>query len=45
VGCWKVYGDEAAARRKFAQYAQCTDWLLRQNAKGASLEHLTVKTN
>ena len=45
VGCWKVYGDEAAARRRFAQYAQCTDCYLRQNAKGASLEYLTVKTD
>lgn len=43
VGCWKVYGDEMAARRKFAQYARCTESFLRQNANGASLEHLTVK--
>lgn len=24
VGCWKVYGDEAAAKKKFAQYKKCT---------------------
>lgn len=45
VGCWKVYGDEAAARKTFDRYAQCTDCYLRQNANGCSLERLTVKTN
>lgn len=44
VGCWKVYGDEQAARRKFAQYRQCTDCYLRRNAGGCSLEELSVKT-
>ena len=44
VGCWKVYGDEKAARRKFAQYRRCTDCYLRRNAQGCTLEHLTVKT-
>ena len=44
VGCWKVYGDETAARRKFAQYRRCTDCCLRRNARGCSLERLTVKT-
>lgn len=24
VGCWKVYGDEEAAKKKFAQYKKCT---------------------
>ncbi len=24
VGCWKVYGDEAAARRQFAAFKACT---------------------
>ena len=24
VGCWKVYGDEAAPRRQFAAYKSCT---------------------
>ncbi len=45
VGCWKVYGDEAAARRTFDRYARCTDCYLRQNAKGCPLERLTVRTN
>ena len=44
VGCWKVYGDEKAARRKFAQYRRCTDRYLRRNAQGCTLERLTVKT-
>ena len=44
VGCWKVYGDEKAARRKFAQYKRCTDLCLRRNALGCPLECLTVKT-
>ena len=42
VGCWKVYGDETAARRKFAQYRSCTDALLRRHARGSSIERLTV---
>lgn len=44
VGCWKVYGDEKAARRTFAKYRRCTDLCLRRNARGCSLERLTVKT-
>lgn len=44
VGCWKVYGDEQAAKRKFAQYERCTKSYLKQHARGASLERLTVKT-
>lgn len=43
VGCWKVYGDEQAAQRKFAQYERCTKSYLRQHAQGRSLEKLTVK--
>lgn len=44
VGCWKVYGDEQAARRKFAQYERCTKSYLRQHAQGRSLEHLSIQT-
>ena len=43
VGCWKVYGDEQAARQRFAQYERCTKSYLRQHAQGKSLEKLTVK--
>ena len=42
VGCWKVYGDEAAARRRFTAYKSCTGNYCRRRAGGASLESLTV---
>lgn len=42
VGCWKVYGDEAAARRRFAQYKKCTDVYRACWARGRSIERLTV---
>lgn len=44
VGCWKVYGDEAAAQQRFAAYRSCTDNYCRRRAGGASLEGLTVTT-
>ena len=43
VGCWKVYGDEQAAKRKFSQYERCTKSYLRQHAQGQPLERLAVK--
>lgn len=42
AGCWKVYGDEAAARKKFAQYKKCTRVYCDQWAKGKDIERLTV---
>ena len=42
VGCWKVYGDEAAARKKFDQYRKCTRVYCDQWAKGKDIERLTV---
>ena len=42
VGCWKVYGDEEAARKKFAQYKKCTRIYWDQWAKGKPVERLTV---
>ena len=42
VGCWKVYGDEAAARKMFARYKKCTDVYCSQLKKGSSVERLTV---
>ena len=44
AGCWKVYGDEQAARKKFEQYRQCTCCYLHRNAQGCPLERLSVKT-
>ena len=42
VGCWKVYGDEEAAKKKFAQYKKCTKVYCDQWAKGKDIERLTV---
>ena len=42
VGCWKVYGDEAAARKKFAMYKKCTRVYCSQWEQGKSIERLTV---
>lgn len=42
VGCWKVYGDEAAAKKKFAQYKKCTRVYCEQHARGKDIERLTV---
>ncbi len=42
VGCWKVYGDEDEANRKFLLYRKCTDIYLRQYGDGRSLEKLTI---
>lgn len=44
TGCWKVYGDEEAARKKFAQYKKCTRVYCDQWAKGKDIERLTVST-
>ena len=44
VGCWKVYGDEQAARRQFAAYRSCTANYCRRRACGTSLERLAVAT-
>ena len=42
VGCWKVYGDEEAAKKKFAQYKKCTQVYSDQWANGTDIERLTV---
>lgn len=42
VGCWKVYGDEEAAKKKFAQYKKCTKVYWDQWAKGKDIERLAV---
>lgn len=41
-GCWKVYGDEASARKTFAQFKKCTRVYCQQHANGAKLERLAV---
>ena len=42
AGCWKVYGDEAAARRTFATWRRCTRIYSRRLAEGCPLEKLAV---
>ena len=42
VGCWKVYGDEEAAKKKFDQFKKCTKVYRDQWAKGRNIERLTV---
>lgn len=42
AGCWKVYGDEEAARRKFTQYKKCTQIYCDLWSKGRDIERLTV---
>lgn len=42
VGCWKVYGDEAAAKKKFEQYSKCTKIYWEQWYGGKDLERLAV---
>lgn len=42
TGCWKVYGDEQAAKKKFSQFKKCTRVYCQQHNKGAALERLTV---
>lgn len=43
VGTWKVYGNEAEAKRTFAKYKKCTRVYCSQLVKGAGLERLCVK--
>lgn len=42
VGCWKVYGNEEEAKKKFAQYKKCTRVYWDQWVKGKAIERLTV---
>ena len=44
VGAWKVYGDEAAARKRFAQFDRCTRIYQEKFSAGRSIERLTVSS-
>ncbi len=44
VGTWKVYGDEAAARKRFAQFEKCTRIYKTSFSEGSSIERLTVSS-
>ncbi len=42
VGCWKVYGDEAAAQKIFERYKRCTAAYCSQWEQGKPIERLIV---
>lgn len=42
VGCWKVYGDAAAAEKLFRKFRKCTDIYMRLHQMGRSVEQLAV---
>ena len=42
VGCWKVYGDEAAAQKTFEKFRNCSEIYRRHFENGASIDRLTV---
>lgn len=42
IGCWKVYGDEAAARREFAKFNKCTEIYRNLWERGRPIEQLAV---
>ena len=45
TGCWKVYTDEEAAQKTFAQYKKCSRVYRDQWAKGKDIRKLTVPVN
>ena len=42
VGCWKVYGDEEAARKTFRRYKKCTEVYCKKWRCGATFQQLIV---
>lgn len=42
AGCWKVYGDVAAAQKKFALYKKCARVYRERWEKGSTIDKLTV---
>ena len=42
AGCWKVYGDEQQAKKKFRQLKKCRDVYRRLWQQGRSVHQLTV---
>lgn len=42
VGCWKVYGDENAAKQKFECYKKCTAACCKNHENGCPLDKLAV---
>ena len=44
VGTWRVYGDEEAAKERFALYKKCTEHYLKAYRRNASFDKLVVKS-
>ena len=42
AGLWKVYGDEAAARRTFARFKKCTEIYCKLWREGSTIDQLAV---
>lgn len=42
TGCWKVYGDEIAAQKRFDQYKKCTQIYRDRWSKGCPIDKLAV---
>ena len=42
VGCWKVYGDEVSAQKRFRIYKSCTRHFCRSYRSGFTVDRLTV---
>ena len=42
VGCWKVYGDAAAAQKTFEKYRKCSEVYRRHWKSGTPIDRLTV---
>lgn len=43
IGCWKVYGDEQAARKKFEAFNLCTKCCCSYRNRGMSVEKMVVR--
>jgi hypothetical protein len=42
IGCWKVYGNEAEAKRKFDNFQKCTSFYCRKVKEGHTLAQLVI---
>ncbi len=42
AGCWKVYGNEAEAKRRFARYKKCTALYCQYHDRGKTIADLAV---
>lgn len=42
IGCWKVYGDEIRAKKRFTAFSECTACYRRRIGLGMTLEQLAV---